>query len=815
MASRSFHSTKILRYLFIVHAALSEFALASKALNSYLEIIKKGKAKQKKSGERNISLDDDATALCTIVCGVEMLCTYGKRKDVEQAQDLVHLIEDWLVSAQSDEDIQVESSAEDTPVDLVDKPKRASLSIPTKIMARAYAAIGLSRRCWALLTYDSISRAKLQESAISAYRSALRSEYGDEDNVEHLYSLAYVLAQTRKLEDAMITVKQAITIGKHLDLGMSKPAMVDGTSSEGDSDFPNRVTLLKCWHLVALLLSARQDFSTAVTSCEAAVDPYGGKKVLSGDLRSLDLPPDLGFVEKRNIIELKMTHIALLEVMGESESFVNKVTELLGLYSRLFKLNDDVNLLKPETRDSSPAPSTTGTRRSFRQSILHLPKNPLRHRLADNESVTSSVGSSKPIANGDAKPAIAITTDDTIVLPQNPKHHQGFLGRHESNKLKKRPSRRSLNSVRKSRASSPSMPPPAKSHDTKHLNLPINPDQDQSMQSDSQDPSIQGSDVETTQYSPDQIGVAMSHNQQSKDSAPIASADHSHPLYTIPSAAENMNKTNPNSNPILPNPPSSSGSRPTTSLMPLIEIPEPHYTPSIQARQARALLCRIWLFMSGVYRRASMYQECQKAINEAREQVKAVEKSIAENEGMSAETYTSPGYGGYKSCGQLWGDVCAEQGALWEAQDNTAKAVDSYEMALSNDGDHLVATASLSNILLDQYATPPNKPAKPKGLEPPPVIPTLGSLPYTTAPDTSVNIDTSEDTLNRLAARDRAYGMLSMLTKSGQGWDSTDAWFAMARVHEESGQAEKAQQTYWWVIELEEAKGVRSWDVIA
>lgn len=68
--------------------------------------------------------------------------------------------------------------------------------------------------------------------------------------------------------------------------------------------------------------------------------------------------------------------------------------------------------------------------------------------------------------------------------------------------------------------------------------------------------------------------------------------------------------------------------------------------------------------------------------------------------------------------------------------------------------------------------------------------------------------------VDRLAARDRAYGLLSGLTKLGSGWNYSDAWFALARAHEESGQPDKAKEALWWCVELEEGIGVREWGCV-
>lgn len=69
--------------------------------------------------------------------------------------------------------------------------------------------------------------------------------------------------------------------------------------------------------------------------------------------------------------------------------------------------------------------------------------------------------------------------------------------------------------------------------------------------------------------------------------------------------------------------------------------------------------------------------------------------------------------------------------------------------------------------------------------------------------------------LDRLAARDRAYGLLTALTRLGTGWNHSEAWFALARAYEVGGQVEKAKEVLWWCVELEEGKGVRDWTSVA
>lgn len=107
------------------------------------------------------------------------------------------------------------------------------------------------------------------------------------------------------------------------------------------------------------------------------------------------------------------------------------------------------------------------------------------------------------------------------------------------------------------------------------------------------------------------------------------------------------------------------------------------------------------------------------------------------------------------------------------------------------------------------------KPAEPNGH-----LPSLSSPAATTSssllgpPLPPPHRATSLPLNDRLAARDRAYGLLSGLTKLGSGWNDSEAWFALARAYEESGQVDKARDALWWCVELEDSRGVRAWEVV-
>lgn len=814
-ATRSFHSTRVLRNLFTVHAALAEFYLATKALDSYLEILLKGQARIEKSGEIEIGLDDDATALGTAAAGIKMLCSHGRRKDVEKSLSLAKITDGWLQKLHPNCSPKPIVGTNDASQDLTEEPRTTKPSVPGKAIALGHHALGISQLSWARLTYETSSRATLQNKAIANFRTALDVALGEEENIEFQYSLAAALAETRDIDAAISVTKRALSSNARASSirrnGKTDFAN-DSVDNEMELDSDNRGLLLRCWHLLALLLSARENFTAAIACCEAALDLYGSKSILHGELKALDSLGDLQLSESTSILEVKMTHVALAEVIDGPEEAVNASGELLGLYTRLCKYSE-TPVSRAKAFEAAPPASVNGTLRSFRGSILGLPNHPgsksrKTDLKAENNTASSSLHSNESPDETNKPPAITVTGGGSPSVLQNSNHHNNFLGRHESNKLRKSNSRKNMGSQRTSRAASPSRVGTVHSpRHHLHLGLPHRGRQDgPNTTAGSLDaPTYIGND-----YDSNEVGVAISHDLPSMPSSPAAVSHPPNPLHTIPSTPENMNRTNPNTYPVPPKPlPSTQTNRSyqIANLSTLLPLPEPTYTPAEANRHALTLLTKIWLVITGLYRRASMPMDAQGALSEATKHVQAIETAIATNEGSSARAFATPGYSGLKACGELWADVLSEQAALRVAEGDVEGASQAYETALGWWPEHVAATVGLSDILLDIYAASP--PTDPVPLdEVPTSTPILASLPTTPTPDI-VDLVSPADLLARLAARDRAYGLLSALTKSGAGWDCSEAWFSLARAYEESGQVEKAKEALWWVVELEEGRGVR------
>lgn len=199
--------------------------------------------------------------------------------------------------------------------------------------------------------------------------------------------------------------------------------------------------------------------------------------------------------------------------------------------------------------------------------------------------------------------------------------------------------------------------------------------------------------------------------------------------------------------------------------------------------------------------------------------------------------------------------IFMQRGYLSIAKELPYIALSDFEAALTHCADHPSAIVGLSNILLDIYTeTLPPAPSLPSIGPPSPINtpsqsilnastlrqeitspfvatsatssthPTLQLGPLglanpnpASAPPRPSNSELTDSTalLDRLAARDRAYGLLSGLTKLGSGWNYSEAWFALARAQEEAGLVDKARDALWWCVELEEGRGVRSWNCVS
>ena len=829
-ATKTFHSTLILRRLFQVHKSLTDFDLAYKALDTYIELIERGRARAERSHGLLTGQDGDEVVLRTVSEGIEGLCSFGFRDEAEKAYELAVKIEGQLPS-QNDE-FTVNGNAETT--------NEAAVSgqlFSLESMGIGHRAIGIAQAHWAKWTPITESRSSLQAHAVSNLKCAVDQLRSGRHHLESVYALGLLLAETRDINKAIEYVTKA--------LAWDRPAVQDST-------FATERKLVPLWHLLALLLTARQDFETSDQTCGAAFEQFPSSRVLFGSDERQNSPylsPDkqtpydeeeTGLVEEmeigelERIIEVRVTELALIEVSEGPEEAVNMTNELLILFSRLVGRLNVINVDKPSQSSSELPKSSASTIKSFRGSLFGRKKQ-ARPALQDEEKVYGI--STIPEKESLRQPTRAADAPTIEVTDEHDKRHHIRLGR--------------------SRHSKQVHPDKASGHKTHRrpgsiTGLIRRHSKDRRAKLDQNLDSSQKQSSETT---PETAEQSPSHNpglvpKPGGHSLPKPSVDK--PSFDLPqtpvaptqyhdssTAARNTLKSIGHNAPHneLPPPPGHESKAPEQDVrLPAINPhssstqPTPRFPKSAAQKHGLIILVKIWLLIAGLYRRAMMFDDSREACDEADRAAMRIESLVAVQE-SSARAFASPGWGGGKSSDEVWADTLCERGALASAEGEPKEAVEQYEQALLFWPDHTKATVGLSNILLDMFEQKgirddpsdgsPKALSRPKnermssetmnGMNSSQNGTLVESGPMATRSHAGEELKKTPENLNRLAARDRAYGLLSNLTKLGTAWDDSEAWFALARASELSGQVEKSKEILWWCIELEDRRPVRSW----
>lgn len=799
-ATKTYHSHLILRRLFHVHSALAEFDLAVRAFDSYVEIVTAAKERAEKAAELG-ELEKDEIFLQTLSEGVNLLSCLGSFEEAEKAKDLTELIRAYLNKRVTNK----QDGRVGGKLLLSQGPNSAnSLGIPLSVLATAYRAVGVGLANWAYYTPLNESRNEIRGEAIEYLEKSIAPELGNERSYASLYTLSLALAENRDLDTAIDYVKTALA--SH------------GTASDSDDLIKER-DLVPLWHLLALLLSAKQDFEIAERSCEAAFEQFpseiSSKTVCdrrpgrrSSRQSQLSGPPKRSLVsrlqgrEKERLLETRITQLAFVEMMEGPEAAVNQTDQLLGLFSTLYH---DLNLGESSTKNSKsehlvPPKSSAGTARSFRSSIFHRNRSSqLPDRRADQSPGPNRQTSTPAVptipkghkAEADA-PEIQVTGEDK----QAETDRASTIGGSDLKRLRKRSS--SFHRNEKPRIEEPPLP-----------------------------------NGDHGAESPDTVGIAVSGN-----SSPLSASQSptgKHPLRPI---AHNIHHKQqpapvghahqpPQHDVRLPKP-SHRFDSPTNAIT--------KWSIAQSEKQALGLLIKLWLIIAGLYRRASLFDDAREACEEAAKQAARVESVTAAHE-SSARAFDRRGWGATKSSEELWADIYAEQGLLCQAQSKPHQAIKHFENALLRHPDHPTATIGLANLLLDIWdqkmpLDPSNadvdlnfsrhslvtESSSPKSAQ---AVSTdemkekaeLAKTPQPTEASASAH-DVDPKYLHRLAARDRAYGLLSSLTKLGSSWDNSDAWYALSRAYEAGEQVEKLKEVLWWCIELEDRRPIRHWSNI-
>ncbi|KAJ2905187.1 uncharacterized protein MKZ38_006093 [Zalerion maritima] len=885
-ATKTYHSTAILRHLFTIHLAVAEFDLAFKAFDSYLDIVTKGKARVEKTGHDELNLDSDAQFLETVAQCITALCRYGDRAAAEKARDLGKELEVWVGKFSAPQPNR-------SIPDAISETGNGNLAnsyqdVPSSVLSFAWQAIGMAQAQWSRMTYDSDARTEIQANAIRSLKRSLSPQYGCSSDTRSLFALSLLLAERRELSTAIEVVKAALM--------MNKPPPEERGVLSGA--YLHERLLIPLWHLLALVMSARQDYVTAARFCEGALEQFKDPVILFGtsDLkdhfRSEHLneseakgervhPPglvdEMDDFERESILEVKMTQLSLVEMMEGPDVAVNASYELLSLFSRLFGSVETPSSMKPQ-KSIMPLPpkSSASTLRSIKGTIFgsrseKRGRRPSFSRMGNNVNEKTSDGAQdRPLTMQTTTSALTTTPSIQITGENGLTPASAFRSR--SSHGKRSESTRRGNSLRKRESS--------KKRAVSASGGPRRPTL------------VDGDAFFTPAEDPGSPGPG---GEQAYDFFTFSSKRQASTV-SIPPPIRSLSflSTGGASNGGMSD--ASGGIAGATQLLPTTLLPVIQFSKEHDKRRRTTILIKVWLMIAGFYRRANMLNDCREAIGEAQKYTSLLEKEVSKDPSGDVSIAHS-GWAGYKSVEQLHGDCWAELGklALLKEQPYTARA--DFEAALTHFPDHPDAIIGLSKILLDLYS---------EKLLPDPAVQPL-HLPGTsiTSATTGVSLEKIEkptssgmsttlpsgplglgggikpgeehannskavpsrpglppgdprrnvlDMLNqssplspqqqqtsasgvtfggpgeahlpppykaksipvvdRLAARDRAYGLLSGLTKLGAGWNHAEAWFALARAHEESGQEDKAKDVLWWCVELEEGTGVRGWGCV-
>lgn len=639
-ATRTFHSTPILRHLFTVHLAVADFDVGFKAFDTYLEIVKKGKLRIEKTGEPEPGLDDDETVVRAASDCIKALCRYGSKDGAEKAHELSVYFESWLEKQHVSETngngqaLQNGNSSQLTP------------TFTPNVIAMAWRCIGIAHAQWAKFTHDAASRSEIQLHAIECFRRALHPTYESQTDIETLFALGTLLAERRDLSSAIEVVKIGLQPPK------SSPADAAVGLGPSSGSYSRERSLIPLWHLLALLLSARHEFVTAARACEGAFEQFQDPKILFGDaslntpyrsdhlkadeksaLRIRGIVDDMDDFERENILEVKMTQLALIEVLEGPDVAVNASDELLGLFARLFgsPQKDAVVPIPPEAVVSSPPKSSAGTIRSIRGSIFGRSNRSMRK----SQTAPAIVGGRSNVA---MRPQTAQTVASVRAPVIQVTNENGTTGKqhHEHHHLHKEPPQERLN-----RSTS------AGRLDTEHTMTIADGEKFFTPLVDAQHKDEWLSDGQLATSTPSRsASLRGAANSTPPKTLPPHSQQMSHREKTLNLASSDSSKNQDSRLPRL--------SPFSSSTTPITQFPKEQ-----EKRRRTSTLIKVWLLIAGFYRRATMYEDAKGAIEEARELVQNMEVDVA-NDTSGRVSISNSGWGGGKSVGQLLGDVFAE-----------------------------------------------------------------------------------------------------------------------------------------------------------
>lgn len=346
-----------------------------KAFDTYVELVTNANRRAEQSGKQLPNPEDQGTFIHTLSEGITLLCCYGSRKEAEKANQLAGQLDEILSALVEPEDSASRSDGDTTP-SRVYRSNRGT-DVPVSIISAGYRAVGIALANWARWTPVNESRRAIQDSAATAFEKALEAGPDLGSNVPTRFALGLLLAEIRDVDSAIEHARSALLQTSETD------ELATNLHAHSSRHSP-----LSVWHLLVLLLSARQEFGLAEKICNTATTDVSIQRALrspslydgndAGRSTALSMGGyNMEFRQKESLIELRMTQLAITEVLHGPEAALNRSDELFSLFATVFR-----GLGAAEKEDNQKSerlaprkPSSTKTR-SIRGTIFSRKRQP-------------------------------------------------------------------------------------------------------------------------------------------------------------------------------------------------------------------------------------------------------------------------------------------------------------------------------------------------------------------------------------------------------------------------------------------------------
>lgn len=320
-AVKTFHSCAIMRYLVFVLTALGEYEEALSAFEIYTAYQEKARIRQASfkssaspddmqlSGQVQ-SGDDDKSVVSVFSKAIDVMVLV--KKDGVLAKDTADKLRSWL-----NNETLISSRGKSRKTRGHDRNISSASSIISAGLrdgfAIVWASIGRAYALYASQASTSEEREEVYELAVSSYENSLG--YHPED-VQIFFDFALLLAENSQLKRAMKVVREGLMVDK---------------------------THILLWHLIALLLSAMEDYEKALQAVSNALGMFSEK--------ANKLTASLLDSEKIQYLQLKMTQVALYEASEGIDKALELIPEVFTLYGELHPPVEEVKEVVPEIKD--------------------------------------------------------------------------------------------------------------------------------------------------------------------------------------------------------------------------------------------------------------------------------------------------------------------------------------------------------------------------------------------------------------------------------------------------------------------------------